>query len=150
MLTLDADIEGFLAEVEQLDRALATGLQGAVGKAVEAGQNEARTNHRFTSRTNTLTDNTKGRVTATTAHGAEGVLESTAPYAAAVNDGSQAHVIQARNAQALAFEKDGETVFARAVQHPGTAADPFFDRGVAKTETVLVAEVEKALDKLVG
>ena len=43
------------------------------------------------------------------------------PYAAAMNDGSKPHIIQAKNKKALAF---GGRFFKR-VKHPGTVARPF-------------------------
>lgn len=36
--------------------------------------------------------------------------------------GTRAHVIRARHAHALRFQKGGQTVFARSVHHPGTPA----------------------------
>ncbi|AQT78325.1 hypothetical protein B1R94_02345 [Mycolicibacterium litorale] len=55
----------------------------------------------------------------------QGSVEATAPYAAAVHEGSRAHVIRPRTAKALRFEIGGRTVFAKMVRHPGVKARPF-------------------------
>jgi hypothetical protein len=47
------------------------------------------------------------------------------PYAKFVHDGTQPHVIRARNASVLAFQVGGRKVFARSVRHPGTRPNPF-------------------------
>lgn len=51
-------------------------------------------------------------------------------YAPYVNDGTRPHVIRPKNAKALRFVVDGQVVFARVVNHPGTRAKPFLDRAV--------------------
>lgn len=170
MLTLDADVDGFLAEVDRMDKAFIADIRDAVDTACKAGAQEAKTSHAFKSRTGDLEGKIAGYQVSSSQRGAQGVVESKSTHSGFVNNGTPPHMIYPKAAAdmegplpqgqrrrrggraraALAFEKDGATVFAAAVHHPGTAADPFFDRGVAKTETVLVAEVEKALDKLVG
>jgi len=54
-----------------------------------------------------------------------GYVEATAPYAAAVHEGSRPHVIRPRTKQYLRFDVGGRTVFAKMVRHPGTKARPF-------------------------
>jgi hypothetical protein len=46
-------------------------------------------------------------------------------YAAAVHEGTRAHVIRARGASALHFFMGSREVFAKSVFHPGTKARPF-------------------------
>ena len=49
-----------------------------------------------------------------------------ANYSAPVHEGARPHVIRPRNARALRFEVEGgRIVFARRVNHPGNAANPF-------------------------
>jgi hypothetical protein len=55
----------------------------------------------------------------------ESGVTATAPYAAAVHDGSRPHVIRPRNGTALKFEMGGRVVFAKSVHHPGSKARPF-------------------------
>lgn len=55
-------------------------------------------------------------------------------YAMVVTQGSRPHVIRPRNKQALSFywPKRGATVVLASVNHPGTEANPFFDRVVSE------------------
>lgn len=67
--------------------------------------------------------------------GSTGVIKATAEYAKFVHDGTKAHIIRPKSpGGVLAFQVGGRTVFARKVNHPGTKADPFFDRAVAKVD----------------
>jgi hypothetical protein len=63
---------------------------------------------------------------------AEAVIE--ADYAEIVVGGSRPHVIRANRAQALRFywPKRGAVVFFRSVNHPGTDANPFFEKVIGR------------------
>ena len=52
------------------------------------------------------------------------------PYAAPVHEGARPHVIRPRFARALRFEINGQTVFARKVNHPGNLPNPFLRNAV--------------------
>lgn len=52
------------------------------------------------------------------------------PYAAPVHEGARPHVIRPRFARALRFEINGQTVFARKVNHPGNRPNPFLRNAV--------------------
>lgn len=52
------------------------------------------------------------------------------PYAAPVHEGARPHVIRPRYARALRFEINGQTVFARKVNHPGNRPNPFLRNAV--------------------
>lgn len=69
---------------------------------------------------------------------ASGAVEVGASYGAPVNDGSVPHLIRAKNRKVLADRRNG-IIFGRVVKHPGTKANPFFDRGVDKSR----AEIDK-------
>lgn len=45
-----------------------------------------------------------------------------------IDKGTQAHLIKPRRAERLRWEQGGRTIFARAVHHPRTRAQPFRDR----------------------
>lgn len=47
--------------------------------------------------------------------------------------GTNPHIIQPANKKALAFEIDGEMIFAKKVDHPGTRPNPFI-RNVLNTQ----------------
>jgi hypothetical protein len=59
------------------------------------------------------------------ARGPRGVVEYPVNYAAAVHDGSAPHIIKARRRKSLKFEMNGQTVYAKAVRHPGSQGRPF-------------------------
>lgn len=60
-----------------------------------------------------------------TGRGPTGTVEYPVKYAAAVHDGSKAHIIRARKKKALAFKYKGQNVVVKSVRHPGTAGRPF-------------------------
>lgn len=51
-------------------------------------------------------------------------------YAAFMEYGTQPHIIEAKNASALHWTKDGQDFFAKSVQHPGTKPRPFIQPGI--------------------
>ena len=66
--------------------------------------------------------------------GESAMIYATAPYAAFVEDGTKPHVIEARNAKALRFRgKDGQFIFRKRVNHPGTAPRKFMERALRET-----------------
>jgi len=50
-----------------------------------------------------------------------------------VQYGTAPHTITPKNGKFLVFEKDGKTIYARKVNHPGTAANPFVTRTLNKS-----------------
>jgi hypothetical protein len=48
-----------------------------------------------------------------------------APYAWDVEFGTKPHVIQAKPGKVLRFVKDGQVIYTRRVNHPGTRAQPY-------------------------
>ena len=53
-------------------------------------------------------------------------------YAAFVHEGTRAHAIRPKKRSALRFVSGGTFIFARSVQHPGTAPRPFIRDAVEK------------------
>jgi HK97 gp10 family phage protein len=83
---------------------------------------------------------------------AEWVVGAKTEYATAVEFGTAPHVIEADQADALAFTgQDGELVFRQRVEHPGTPAQPFLRPALAEHQSDLVeninAEIEKLFDR---
>lgn len=90
-------------------------------------------------RTGELARNIKGYVTPAGSVFAvevrvEGQRAEVVPF---ILEGTRAHTIRARG-QALRFQVGGETLYRQAVQHPGTGANPFVERGVAQAMGLLL------------
>lgn len=68
-------------------------------------------------------------------------------YGRYVEEGTRPHVIQATNKKAL-FWKGALNPY-KAVRHPGTKANPFFERGVNRSVNEVQAQFSKVMDKLV-
>lgn len=66
-------------------------------------------------------------------------------YAPFVAFGTLPHVIVPRNAQALRFVVNGQVVFARRVNHPGTPANLFWQRSIEATEGRLPDFAQRSL-----
>lgn len=68
-------------------------------------------------------------------------------YGAFVEDGTKAHVIMPKNKKAL-FWKGAMNPY-KVIHHPGTKANPFFARGVQKSETGILEQFTKVIERLV-
>jgi hypothetical protein len=139
-----------LAAITALERQLADARSRAMARAVEAGAEEARTRHRFQSRSGATVAGIRGFVTLVSQAETVGVLESASEVSVFLNDGTGPHEILPRDAKALRFATGGRVVFAARAHHPGTQADPFFDHGVERAEEVLLDELDTALGRLFG
>jgi hypothetical protein len=135
-----------LAVIADVERRLADARRESVARAVTAGAREARTNHRFQSRTGATVAGIQGYVAVATQAQVVGVIDSLADTSVFLNDGTRAHEIVPHTAKVLRFETDGQVVFAVHAHHPGTDADPFFDRGADLAEEVFLEGMEAALD----
>ncbi|MED4126312.1 HK97 gp10 family phage protein [Halalkalibacterium halodurans] len=58
-------------------------------------------------------------------------------YALVQNDGSDPYEIVPKNASALRFEVNGQTVFSKRVQHPGIKGKQYIERSIEMTENRL-------------
>lgn len=71
-------------------------------------------------------------------------------YAVYVHYGTKPHEIRAKNASALKFRVNGNTVFATVVQHPGTDPNPFAARAAQQFLDSLGSEVaDKGVELIV-
>jgi hypothetical protein len=150
MFRVSDNLPEVAAAIAALDRQLGDARRTAVARAVDAGAEEARTNHRFQSRSGETVAGIRGYVTVSTQAMTVGVLDSTSEASVFLNDGTRPHEIVPRNAKALRFEVGGRVVFAAHAHHPGTDADPFFDHGVERAEEILDEELDAALGRIFG
>lgn len=81
--------------------------------------------------------------------GAEVHVDAGAAYALPVHDGSRPHTIRPFHARVLAFRVGGMQRFARSVNHPGNAPDPFMDQALEakarEVEEAFGAGLERAI-----
>ena len=122
-------------------------IEGDVTPAIEAGMSRVLSvaeGHSL-DEVPVLTSNLLNSITTSIANsGRSGVLKATADYAKFVHDGTKPHVIRPKTeGGVLAFMIGGRTVFAKKVNHPGTKANPFLQKGVDKTD--LGAEFENGM-----
>lgn len=75
---------------------------------------------------------------------ARGMVEVGAEYGAYVEFGTRPHVIRAKNKRVLANRRENQ-FFGRVVRHPGTKANPFFNRGIKATEEVFNSNIMQAV-----
>jgi hypothetical protein len=76
-------------------------------------------------------------------------ITNTKPYAAAIDTGARAHVIVPRKAKMLRFVgKDGRTVFARRVNHPGNKPYRFMFFATDAADRVFRADIEHRMAAL--
>lgn len=71
--------------------------------------------------------------------GKRGVVGTNAPHARPVHEGSKAHIIRPRFAQALMWPGAGHPV--RVVKHPGNKANRFFERAIASSRSAVEREL---------
>jgi len=143
MWSIEIDTSELVAMAQEADRLLRRETGRAVARACDAGADEAKRSHKFQNRTGELEGSMRGRLTGDLS----GLIEATASHASFVEDGTPPHVIEGN--PLLAFPgRDGRTVFARKVNHPGTRADHFMQRAEARAEGVLQAGVETAAEEV--
>ncbi len=145
--------DAFIAEVRAMaaeaDEELERTCRHAVSAAVDAAKTTAISTKRYQNRSGDLTKSIDGYITASGKTWATGVFEATAEYATFVDEGTKPHVIRPKAGKYLTFPgKNGGTVFAREVNHPGTKPDGFFERGVDAAVKVLDAEVDAGLGRI--
>lgn len=145
MSDFESEIHRMAAEA---DRELARTLERAVEAGIGAGVSTAKSTKRYKDHSGSdgLTASIGGKVTSASHLAATGVFEASANHASYVDEGTSAHVIRPRNKTRLRFDVNGQTVFAREVQHPGTKADGFFERGTEAVEKAMNAAADNGLD----
>jgi hypothetical protein len=140
--------------LEYFEADLNMGARRAVVAAITEGENQARSNHRFESRTGLLERTIYSEITSEIPGEPEGEFVAPAPYASHVNYGTKPHPITPRHADMLKWQDDEGWHFHMEVNHPGTQPDPFMTDAANWAELVLnnemQAEVESACRKFEG
>jgi hypothetical protein len=73
-----------------------------------------------------------------------------APYAEGLEDGNPPHVIVPSTKQALMFQIDGKTIFAKRVNHPGNPPFLFMKGTLAENEAIIRAEFQSVPGEVLG
>lgn len=71
-------------------------------------------------------------------------------YGVYVDQGTRPHVILPKNKKMLAFQKNGQWVFAKRVNHPGTKAQPFFSNAVDDAGPYAQKEMAHAMENVLN
>lgn len=74
-------------------------------------------------------------------------VEVNEPYGIMVENGTRPHIILPKNKKAL-FWKGALNPY-KAVHHPGTRANPFFQRGIDKSTDAIYAQFAKVAERLI-
>jgi hypothetical protein len=114
----------------------------AVKAAVTAAVDDAKATTLFKDQSGALRKSITG-----TSFGLEGSVTADAGVAKFIENGTRPHVIEARGSGTLAFVANGSTVFARRVNHPGTAPRPFMEHAKQVGEQTLDYGIELLLEK---
>lgn len=141
-----------IANLDELERAhdrLLADTERAIADALDlAGQHGVEHVQRypeFHPQTGKLQKKTNYRVVRTSG-GRILKLTNTAPYAGAIDGGAKAHTILPRKGRFLRFiGRDGKTVFARRVNHPGNKAYRFMYYATDAADRVFRADIERRL-----
>lgn len=75
------------------------------------------------------------------------IIENDVEYASFVINGTKAHTITPRSANALSFQMNGNTIFAKRVNHPGTSPNDFVDRSIENVESRLEQIIRSCLSE---
>jgi len=140
--------EQIVPDAAAFDAEVVGGLQHAVSHSITVTTMKARSEHAWKDQTYATRDSLEPEVT-DESNGAHASLKAEG-NAARLHEGTPPHRIEAKNARFLKFEMGGETMFRRAVNHPGTKPDPYLDNAAAAGEEDLDMAVDAALEQALG
>lgn len=137
---IEFDFSDLERKASALVRDCQRGVAKAVATATSAGLSEARSS--APTDTGELRSKIDGQVLSSTS----GEIVSRAQHSSYVNSGTKAHTIEPRRKSVLRFEGGDGPVFARRVQHPGTAAQPFMDEAERTAQSTLTSKTVATVD----
>lgn len=146
MISVTIKTDGINRAVEAYARKLHDVAQASLVAATDAAEASARqTIHATTTRrTGDLEDNWSTSWRGPHLRG----LTSHSGHAGFINDGTRPHPIVARRAKFLRFQMNGQTMFRRSVNHPGTRARPFVALAQAAGQMAMRASAQTNLDRI--
>ena len=136
-----------ISDLRDLNAALRNGAVTALRSALSAAEADAKSTTLYRDQTGTLRQNTKtdtGQIA-----DLKGSLVADTKYAAFVENGTPPHRIEPRNASVLRFVSNGQVMFARGVNHPGTAERPFMTHARGVGEQTLEYGLEYFVDEAI-
>lgn len=150
MIEVQLDGQGLEIALKRLEGELLEAASTAVQNAVRAGVESAKSTSLFKDRTGALRKNIFGS-TSSSGVDVEGKVVADAKYAFWVNNGTARHEISGRRGGKLRFMVNGQLMYRRTVNHPGTAPRPFMDvaqlDGLAVMEFSLEHETNRAIER---
>lgn len=150
-----------IPDARKFDRAIGVAMTVVVVDTVTTVTRVMRSQHRWQDRTGATRAGISGNFRVTE-RGATGFIKSENPNAIRLNDGTPPHRITAGGKavaafgaaavigakKALKFQMNGQTMFRRAVNHPGTKPDPFLDAAADVAEEDFFAKFDDVFDGL--
>ncbi len=143
---LQVDARAFIASLRETESALLAAVRQILGQSAAYAKELAQRTTSFKDRT--------GKLRASIARGEKSVwslfVRAGGPsirYAAFVEDGTEPHVITARNGRALRFVVAGSVRFATSVHHPGTKPAHFMLNARDQAELKVMQFVESGLTR---
>lgn len=148
MFIASVDLSGFRVQARRSLDTIHLGIADAARNGAIEGAAEAKAVGRFKNRTGYLRAGIVARLLASSFRSVQWEILSLAPYSRYVESGTRPHMILPRNGVALRFMMNGQEVFARKVNHPGTKAQPFMGPALLKAGRVMRRELELLPHKL--
>jgi len=137
------DARAFLVDLKALEVDLRRAVHDGVRDAVKAGEEDARTTTLYKDQTGALRRSTVG----TQISSVKGEIRAGAKHARFIENGTPPHVIEGKGGGTLSFVANGSRVFARRVNHPGTAERPFMAHAASVAEKTLDYGLEFYVDQ---
>lgn len=147
MLHVSVDLSSFRQQARRTVDALQDAALHAPRVAAQEGAAEAQKVGQFKDRTGRLRSGIVARFVRGSESSVTWQILSRAPYSKFVEQGTRPHVILPRNAKALRFVINGQVIFAKKVNHPGSRPYPFMGPALMKAERVLYRELHIGVDK---
>ena len=139
------DASGFLRSLETIERLVLDAARIGVGEAARVAFRSAKDTTLFRDRTGKLRGSLEVVDTGTYSKR----LIARAEHGVYVNEGTRPHEIVPRKGKMLRFVVAGSVVFAKKVNHPGTAKRPFMDNAAAAGSQAMRLVIDERVEDAV-